>query len=191
MPDNLLEPGATRFKNITSAALLNHPWSAVADEAVRAENFVPFQWASWVLREDAEDDLSTEDLSSLRGEIESLEQTIAETDMSPYLRSFLLRQVDAIRSALRVYRIRGVGPIGEALHKVTGAYAMQKSQVEAEYVKASDPAKGLVERTVNFIKKTAEVADNLDKIKNFGQGAYTLASQVAPLLLSVGPHLLK
>ncbi|MBB6579946.1 hypothetical protein HNP33_004070 [Comamonas odontotermitis] len=80
--------------------------------------------------------------------------------------------------------MQGVKPIEEALHQVAGAYTIEKSRVETEHAQASEPAKSLFARAGAVIKKTAEVADNLDKIRKAGEGTYTLAASVGPLLVT-------
>jgi hypothetical protein len=49
--------------------------------------------------------MPADELAALRGELDSLETSLQDTDMTPYLRSFVQRQIDAIRSALRVCRV--------------------------------------------------------------------------------------
>jgi len=83
-----------------------------------------------------------------------------------------------------VYRVQGVKPIEEALHQVAAAYTIEKSRVEAEHAQASEPAKTFFARAGAVIKKTAEIADSLDKIRKTGEGAYTLAATVGPLLVT-------
>ena len=148
-------------------------------------------WANWVLRDENEEDMPAEELATLRGELDTLEASLQDTEMTPYLRGFIQRQIDAIRTALRVYRAQGVKPIEEALHQVAGAYTVEKSRVEAEHAQASEPTKTLFARAAAVIKKTAEVADNLDKIRKAGEGAYTLAASVGPVLLTYGQNLPK
>ena len=92
---------------------------------------------------------------------------------------------------MKLYRVQGVKPIEEALHQVAGAYTVEKTRVEAEHAKASEPAKSLLARTGAAIKKTAEIADSLDKIRKAGEGAYTLAASVGPMLLTYGKDLFK
>ena len=191
VPDDLMQPGITRFRNYTSTAHINTGWSNFRDEAIKPENLLAFLWATWALREDAEEDMPADELAALRGELDSLEQSLHSTEMTPYLRGFIQRQIDAIRTALRVYRVQGVKPIEEALHQVAGAYTIEKSRVEAERAQASEPAKKLLARAGSVIKKTAEIADSLDKIKKAGEGAYTLTASVVPLLLTYGKDLLK
>ena len=135
--------------------------------------------------------MPAETFAELRSELESLEASLQDTEMTPYLRGFIQRQIDAIRNALKLYRVQGVKPIEEALHQVAGAYTVEKTRVEAEHAKASEPAKSLLARTGAAIKKTAEIADSLDKIRKAGEGAYTLAASVGPMLLTYGKDLFK
>jgi len=39
----------------------------------------------------------------LRGELDTLEASLQDTEMTPYLRGFIQRQIDAIRTALCVF----------------------------------------------------------------------------------------
>jgi hypothetical protein len=190
-PEDLMHPGLARLRNIASTANINAGWNGVWDEASKPENRLAFNWASWTLRDETEDVMPADDLASLRSELDSLEQSLHETEMTPYLRGFVQRQVDAIRAALRVYRVQGVKPIEEALQRVAGTYTIEKARVEAEHSKASVPAKGVFARAGAVIKKTAEVADQLDKVRKASEGAYTLAASVGPMLLTWGQSVLK
>lgn len=127
--------------------------------------------------------MPADDLIALRTEIESLEVSLSATAMSPYLRDFIQRQVDTIRAALRVYGIQGTRPLQEALQKVVGAYTVERAHVEVESECAPEPARKLIAKTSEVIKKTAEVCDSLDKIKKFGEGALSLATSVTSLVL--------
>lgn len=184
LPDALMRPGFTRLRNITSATTLNSGWKGHRDQVAKPENIIPFKWANWVLQDEDEEDFPSDELASLRDELDALEKSLDEADMTPYLRGFVQRQIDAIRNALKVYRVQGVKPIETALQQVAGTYTLERSKVEAEHAKASESAKGVVARTGAFIEKTAKVADNLDKIRKATEGAYTLAASVAPALLA-------
>lgn len=189
--EDLMHPGITRLHNFTSTANIHSRWNNLREEAVKPENRLAFTWANWALRDEDEEDMSADELATLRGELDSLEVSLHDTDMTPYLRGFVQRQIDAIRTALRVYRVQGIKPIEDALHQVAGAYTVEKSRVEAEHAKASEPAKTLFARVGAVVEKTAKVADNLDKIRKAGEGAYSLAGTVGPLLLNWGQNLLK
>lgn len=183
VPHELTAPGFDRLKNLASAGHLHNAWKGHRDNILRPECRQAFAWASWVLRDEVEADMPTDDLIALRTEIESLEKSLLETEMSPYLHDFIQRQIDTIRAALRVYGIQGTRPLQEALQKVVGSYTVERADVEAENECAPEPAKNLIAKTGEVIKKTAEVCDSLNKIKKFGEGALSLATSVAPLVL--------
>lgn len=189
--DDLMHPGITRLHNLTSTTHIHTRWNNLRAEAVKPENRLAFIWANWALRDEDEEDMSSDQLATLRGELDSLEVSLHDTEMTPYLRGFVQKQIDAIRSALRVYKVKGVKPIEDALHQVAGTYTVEKSRVEAEHANASESAKKMLARVGAVIEKTAKVADNLDKIRKAGDGAYSLAGTVGPLLLNWGQNLLK
>lgn len=190
-PEDLMHPGFARLRNVSSTAYLNNGWHGLRDEASKPENRLSFAWANWELRDESEDEMPADELAALRSELDSLEASLQDTEMTPYLRGFIQRQIGAIRTALKVYRVQGVKPIEKALHQVAGAYTVEKSRIETEHAQASEPAKNLFARAGSVIKKTAEIADSLDKIKKAGEGAFTLAASVGPLLLTYGQNLLK
>lgn len=183
-PEKLLQPGLARFRNFSSTSYLNQQWSGLKDEISKPENRIPFMWAAWVLRDENEEILPDDELSALRSELDSLENSLQETDMAPYLRSFVQRQIDAIRSALLVYRVQGVKPIETALKQVAGDCAFERTRLEAENATASEPTKGILARASALIEKTAKVADSLDKIRKASEGACSLAASVGPVLLT-------
>lgn len=184
VPEELMHPGMARFRNIASPTHLNAGWNGLLEEASRPENRLAFLWANWALRDQDEEDMPSEELAGLQSELNALEQSLHDADMSEYLRDFVQRQVDAIRTALRVYRVQGVKPIEQALQQVAGAYTIEKNKVQAEYATASERAKGVLARVTDVIEKTAKVAENLDKIKKAGEGAWSLVATIIPVLIS-------
>lgn len=190
-PEELMHPCIARLRNYTSTANIQISWSGFHNEAARPENRLSLQWANWALRGESEEDMASEDLLELQNELNSLEASLLDTEMTPYLRSFIQRQINAIRFSLRVYRVQGMKPIEDALQKVAGAFTLEKARIEAEKNSAKEPAKTVLARTGTFIEKTAKIADNLDKIRKAGDSAYHLATSVGPLLLTFGQNLLK
>ena len=191
VPEDLMQPGMTRFRNISSTANLNAGWNGLREDISRTENRISFAWANWALRDEDEEDMPSAELAALRAELNSLQESLLETAMTPYLRSFIQRQIDAICVALRVYPVQGTKPLEEALHQVVGTYTVEKSRIETEHENATDQAKSVFARAGAVIEKTAKVADSLDKIRKAGDGAYTLAASVGPVLLVWGQNLLK
>lgn len=181
---HLTSPGFERLKNVAAPGQLHQKWHGHRGNIQPPECRKVFEWAAWALRDEDEGDMPAEDMTGLRAELESLENSLRETEMSTYLRDFIQRQVDTIRAALRVYGVQGARPLQEALQKVAGAYTLERARVEAEHSAAPETAKGVFAKAGRVIKKTAEVCDNLDKVKKFGEGAWTLAATVGPLVLT-------
>lgn len=123
-PEDLMRTSMVRLRNYTSTANINKAWKNFREEATKPENRQAFLWADWTLRAEDEDDMPADELVTLQTELDSLETSLQGTDMTPYLQGFIQRQIDAIRTALRLYRVRGVKPIEEALHRVAGAYTV-------------------------------------------------------------------
>lgn len=181
--DELLSTGFARLRDVASPAQLHMTWKSHRGNVIPPENRLSFQWATWVLRNEDEGEASAEEMAELRAELESLETALRTTEMSPYLRDFIQRQVTVIRAALRVYAVQGARPLKEALTKVAGALTVERGQVEAEAQKAEPEAKSLLSKAGAVIEKTAKICDGLDKIGKFGERVWTLAGTVGPLVL--------
>lgn len=188
VPENLTSPGFERLHTVASPSQLHSSWNGHRGNVQSPECRKVFEWAHWVLREEDEPDMPSDDMKSLRAELDSLEAALQETEMSVYLRDFIQRQVDTIRSALRVYGVQGARPLQEALQKVAGAYTLERERVEAEHAAAPAPAKGVLAKAGEVVEKTAKVCDGLTKIGKLGEQAWTLAGTVGPLVL---PYLAK
>lgn len=183
-PEDLMHPGMARFRDVASSAHINAGWNGLREAISRPENRLAFMWAKWALRDQDEEDMPDDQLTDLQSELDSLEESLRDTEMSEYLRDFVQRQVDAIRTALRVYRVQGVKPIEKALQQVAGSLTIEKSRVQAEHATASESAKSVLGRVVAVIEKTAKVAENLEKIKKAGEGIWSIATAVGPLLVT-------
>ena len=109
-PEDLLQPGLARFRNVVSPVYLNQQWSGLQGETTKPENRLSLAWANWVLRDEAEEDLPESKLAALNDEINNLEISLQDADMTPYMRGFIQRQLEIIRSALKLYRVKGAGP---------------------------------------------------------------------------------
>lgn len=190
VPENLTSPGFQRLRDVAAPGLLHAKWHSHRNSLILPECQKTFEWAEWALRDDAEQDFPAEELSELGTELESLESALDSTEMSPFLRDFIQRQVNTIRSALRLYGVQGARPLQDALQKVAGAFVVERARVEAEHAAAPEAAKGLLAKASGVIKKTADACDNLGKIGKFGEQAWTVAgtlrSLVSPFLPELG-----
>lgn len=191
VPEDLLHPGFARLRQYCSTTALNAGWNSYREEANRPETRLAWAWAAWVLQNEAEDDLPPEEFAALLQELNDVELALRSTEMTPYLRDFIQRQIDSIRAALKLYPIRGVKPIEEALRDIVGTCTFERATLTKEVEKSSEPTKGVMKRVGTFIEKAAKIADNLDKVRKAGEGMYSLATTVGPALLGWAQHLIK
>lgn len=186
-PANLTSPAFERLRDVAAPGQLHSNWHGHRGNIIQPECSKVFEWSEWALREDTEPDMLADDMEELQAELASLEAALKETDMSPYLRDFIQRQVDTIRAALRVYGVQGTRPLQDALQKVAGAYTVERTRVEAENATAPEAAQSLFAKASGVIKKTADLCDNLSKVGQFGEQAWTLAGTVGTLMLPYIP----
>jgi hypothetical protein len=190
VPTQLTSPGFERLHNVAAPGQLHSAWNSHRGNIQPPECRKVFEWAAWALRDEDEPDMPVEDMKELVTELDSLEAALRDTDVPPYLRDFIQRQVEAIRSALRVYGVQGARPLQDALQKVAGAYKTQEKALSQAFEAAPKEAKGLFAKTGEIVEKTAKVCDSLDKIGKLGERAWTLAGAVGPLVLPYASKLL-
>ncbi|MFG6464016.1 hypothetical protein ACG04Q_20760 [Roseateles sp. DXS20W] len=190
VPTGLTSPSFERMSQYASPGHIHSPWKNHVGNLHTPDVRKILEWAAWALREEDEADMSAEELTVLEGELAALEAALGETDMAPYLRDFVRKQVETIRGALRMYGVQGVKPVQDALQKVAGAYKTQEKVIEKTVAAAPEEAKGLFAKAAGVIEKVAKVSDNLSKIKKGGEEAYAIGTAVSAVLLPYLPKLL-
>jgi hypothetical protein len=190
VPANLTRPGFERLTQVASPGQLHTGWNNHRGNIQPPECRKVFEWVEWALREEDEADMSAEEMQQLRSELDALESSLREADMAPYLRDFVQRQIDTIRSALRLYGVQGVKPVEDALQKIAGAYKTQEKPLAQAYEAAKPPAKNLFERASGVVDRVAKVSDNLCKIKKAGEEAIAVGSAVSALVLPYASKIL-
>ena len=183
VPASLTSPAFDRLIQVASPGQLHAGWHGHRGNIQPPECRKVFEWVEWALREEDETDMSAEEMQQLRSELDSLEASMRETDMAPYLRDFIQRQIETIRTALRMYGVQGAKPVQEALQKVAGAYKTQEKPLAQAYDAAKPPAKTLFERASGVVDRVAKVSDSLCKIKKAGEEAIAVGSAVSALVL--------
>lgn len=190
VPANLTSPAFDRLLHVASPGQLHAGWHGHRGNVQPPECRTVFEWVEWALREEDEADMSAEEMEQLQSELDSLEASLRESDMAPYLRDFIQRQVDTIRSALRMYGVQGVKPIQDALQKVAGAFKTQEKPLAQAYEASKPPAKNLFERASGVVDRVAKVSDDLCKIKKAGEEVIAVGSAVSALVLPYASKLL-
>jgi hypothetical protein len=183
VPAELLQPGFQRLRDTASPGRIHSGWMGLKGNIQSPECRHAFLWSAWLLRDELEGDMQEEELGGLYKEMTALEEALNDSDMSDYLRTFVARQIEVIRKALRLYRVQGVRPVNEAIKSVAGAVSLGGPRLKAEMASADCAAQSVLSRASNWIKKTAEVCGDLEKIKKTGESAAGLAGELAPLLI--------
>jgi hypothetical protein len=183
VPASLTSPAFERLAQVASPGQLNSSWNGQRGNIQPQECRKVFEWVEWALREEDEADMLAEEMQQLQLELDALESSLREADMAPYLRDFIKRQVETIRSALRMYGVQGVKPVQDALQKVAGAYKTQEKPLAQAYEAAKPPAKSLFERASGVVDRVAKVSDNLCNIKKAGEEAIAVGNAVSALVL--------
>lgn len=184
VPPNLLHPAFSQLKNVASTAHIHSAWESYRDRIQSPEHRKILEWACWALRDEAEADMADQDLAELRAELEALEGRLKEADLSPYLRSFVQRQVNTMRSALRVYGVQGLQPVHEAFEKVTGAYAAAHPRLDVEFSAASETGKGAVKNVGDTLRRISETCGQLDKVVGFTERVWKITAAAGPALIA-------
>lgn len=176
VPEELFRDALSRFKNITSATLLNQEWRGHKN-GLPSDVLVSLKWAAWALPKE-EDELTSDELGALIAELGSLQESMVTSTLSPYVKEFVARQIDLIRTALRQYKIGGIAPVEEALEKTYGAVRRSTAVLSKQVENASPEDKSLLTRFQNVLTKTADTADRVDKVRKGGEALMTIGKAV-------------
>lgn len=178
--EDLLEPGFTRFKNAASPVFINQNWDGIRGSVQAPECRYPFLWAAWVLRNDDEDGLDGVSKSEIEASLASLESTLSDSKLTPYLKSFVQRQITSIRNAMRLSAVQGVEPLREALRKFAGDMKVEDAKIREAVATASEDAQVTLAAMKVVFEQSAEVCDKSQNVWHFRQ---SLGGVVNDLLL--------
>lgn len=180
-PEDLLYTGLNRFRNYCAPGIFNQSWNGIREEANKPENRLTFQWASWVLREQEQTDVSNEEIKQLLSDLCELEKSLKESDMGDYLRRIIVGHIDSIKIALNVYPIAGSKALDEAVQKIAGVHAIKSEKIDEAVNAASDVSKTIAKRVFgiarNFVgmaEKFNQVSDAAEKIAGYSEKVETL-----------------
>jgi len=187
VPADLTHPVFSRLHDVASPTQFLAPWRSHRGNLTPPECRKIFDWVTWALREEAEADMEAEAMSALVDELKDLENALADASVPGHLRAFINRQIKTIRNALRMYRVRGVAPIQEALATVAGEFVVKDQVLQQNLGAGTAPAKSAISRIASTVDKLAKLADNLSKVKKGIEDAAAIGVSVSAV---VSPFLL-
>ena len=140
---------------------LGAPWSSVkphlTDEAITRLQFC----AEELSRFYSEESLSDEDLQDIIKKTEELFETLYESSLPAALRLSLLEEVERIRNAINLYKIKGAKGLKEALQGTLGAVVANQEELKIASATDSD----VIKRLGELIEKMDSFASKALKIK--------------------------
>jgi hypothetical protein len=91
------------------------------------------------------------------------------------MRAFAEKQLGILRVALRMYHVRGITVVEEALEQTIGAAQKAKKAMAAEADGASPKAQGFMQRANEHINKVIHVLDSTNKAHKGGASMLDMA----------------
>jgi hypothetical protein len=175
VPLELTNPGFTRLRSTASPTFLNQGWNGLRGNIQAPECRHAFAWSAWVLLDDEDDDILVSDKADILAALEEFESSLAQSDLSPYLRDFALRQVTTIRYALRASKVQGVKPLREAMRKFAGDLKVEDAKFRDAAAATPESGKRTLAAMVEVVDKAAKVCDGVEKVGKF---AYSIGGIV-------------
>jgi len=113
-----------------------------------------------------EDPIPVEDLSAIQSAVEELFKQVFESGIDSLLRIVLLEELEKLRAALVMYRIRGAKGLADACRSLVGTLSTQGASTAA----ATPEAQPLLSRFAKIIKQVSDVTTNAMSIYKAIQG---------------------
>lgn len=182
VPTSLSNPGFERLRETASARYLQQGWNGLRGNIQAPECRHAFAWSAWLLRDEADDEMDSSDKAEISAALDALEEKLAHSELSPYLRSFIDRQVANLRRALRASKVQGVKPLRDAMRGFAGDLTVEDAAFRAEVAKAPASAQDALAELADVADKAGKVCDGVGKTAAFGYKIGTVINTVLQVL---------
>lgn len=179
-PPQLYERYFNRVKEIASSTQLHQDWSKYKP-GLSSDVRLALEWATWTLP-DEEDEMPSDEMTTLADELDGIAASLVQAGIPPRTREFIERQIDLIRAALRLYGIKGIAPVKDALVNTLGSVAIAGAGMAQEQQAISPEGKSLIKRFVGVFDKVVKVAESADKLHKGIEAAGSLGTVVRDAL---------
>lgn len=182
-PDELFREAINKLRYVVSPSQFSAGWNHLSDH-VGLEHLMALRWAGWLL--DGEECAINQDERSRL--IDELDKVIAELESSsvgPFTKNLMLRHLNAVRRALRVYRARGIEPVHSALNETIGAMTTRRTQMAADLEGADKESSGLFRRAADMINKVVVVAEKAQKVQKGIETGIQVAHQLKEIWIAL------
>jgi len=183
-PENLYRSQFLRIRNAASPTTMHQEWRGMVGNINPPDVRLPLGWAAYTLPSN-ESELAANDLHDLAAAFDELAATVEGASLPPVMKAYAAKQLRTLRSALRMYNVRGITVVHEALEQAFGA--ARKAQAELVVECAAQPAaKTVVDRLNAGIARAMRVCDDVDKARKGGSALLDMASGLQNLLEIIG-----
>ena len=167
------------FPNIEKLAYSRNfefPWSHFRS-ALDGETLLGLQHCVHELSRTADQvTLSAENIQELQVEVENLIKDLLTSDIQSELKNLLLEKLEAVRTAILYYRVRGIDGIREATEAAIGAMFLNGLTITAEMTQNEE--KGiLIRRLWNWWVKLGQATSTFKNVVELGQSFLKLLNQ--------------
>jgi hypothetical protein len=173
----LFGPTAQRLRSSFNPSSVEQPWDSHAPHVMSAENLNALKWAKWALQKFDDPEPEQGVMEALLERIEEQEEHLRSTALPAGIRLLMISHIAQMRVALAMYKIQGVTAISDVVQKAMGEMGTAPEHLKDEVAAASPEAKGVIVNFMKFIGQTAKFADDLSKVKKFGEAVYTFGTQ--------------
>lgn len=173
-----------QFKRLRNAALPAHSnaeWRGMIGNINQPDTRLALAWAAAVLPDD-EAELPQAELDSLSAEFDSLAAALEDADLPPAMRDYATKQLRSLRSALQMYKVRGVAAVNESLEQAFGAAHRAAPAMKAEAASAPLKAKSYIERVNGFVSRSMTVLGEVERAHKGGSSMLSMAENLGKLI---------
>lgn len=183
VPENLYQSQFTRIRNATSPAIMHSQWNGILGNLNTPDVRIALGWAAHDLPGD-ESELAASDLHDLAAAFDELAATVESASLPPAIKAYAAKQLRTLRAALRMYNVRGIAVVHEALEQAYGAARKAQAELVVECAAAPE-AKTILDRVNGGIARVMRVCDDLDKGRKGGSALLDMASGLQSLLETI------
>lgn len=163
----------TKIERFLSQVSLDNPWEHWQRQ-IDETTLYGLQFAADKLsRINGSTTISEEDIDSIRNELEQFVNSVLKSDLPQGLKALFFRNLESIRHALLVYRIRGVDGLEDELERAIGSLMLNREKI---------PPVGDKSQLRSFWERFFVFIDRINKAVTFTRGANEITSSSVQII---------
>lgn len=169
VPAELLDHYTAYAEQALSVGNLNNPWKTTIANYLGTDVLLALKWYAHVLPDDAVTS-TPEEVAELSGLLDELEEAVAKPGIPVALSQFIRKQIDAIKTAVRLFPVTGIAPIRAAARAMAADVHLDDDEIRTA-ARQGDPEAvaevgGKLKRTW---EKAVHIAGDVEKLGKAGK----------------------